>query len=682
MTMKNMKYLILSATALFALAACQRNEVYTPAEKEEGAHFYFSSAEMTVAVDDSHVEPFIELFRTDADPVSKVISVNDTSGIFFSDKTAKFDFPAKIHKTKLYFSVVRDKLEIGTKYAIGFKIPSDASAYGQDSLTVIVDYPEPWTVIGNAVIVDKWLEISNDPRDRETGVDATIVMEQNALYPNRFRMQDPWGTLWAAKGYSNDNADPTDEYVYLTLLQPGDKVGSVSITISDPTLVYYDDICTGYYDAGNGGTHLYCHPSGFKSTPAETDWTHNCVVEWQEADEKGNKLPAIVQIAPFPYMEGIGGWNKSQEDGLIQIIFPGVDLSDFNISLDFEGVLVNKKENSAFVNLGFDGADVAKVALVVIPGDDPEDAFALIKAENENVVVVEEEGYVKVPVPAGSEPGKYSVVAVPLDEEGPVVDFAKLIVFVYGDVSPLKLEYSVDDLLEEPITKEKLFGTTWAAISTEEGDPIDREYLGSVTFEEADDVAAGSDRIIAHGFSYGGGEYYGFNDALYMEWYKGSIYTLANKKVGSAYGFDIIPVCLTDDGEIYDEESDYLMVGGYVEEGVIALVSAEEENFVQLWFGAFKDGELVDWFTSMKYILLVDPKIVDITDFIPSDPAPAPAKAIQKKYNLKKVLHSLNHRVVASKGQKTGEKLHKAEVVYSGNAVSGINRGPVSPLFK
>ena len=681
MVMKNIKYLIFSAAALLALASCRRDEVYNPAEKEEGSRFYFSAAEMTVKVDDSHLEPFIELYRTDAAEVSKVIAVNDTSGIFFSSNSAKLDFPVKVNKSKLTFSVVRDQLEIGRKYAIGFKIPSETTAYGLDSLTVIIDYPEPWTVIGNAIIIDNWLEITNDPRDKES-VEATIEMEQNAIYPNRFRLKDPWGALWEAAKYADENAESTDEYVYITLLQPGNLVGDVPITISDPTLVYYDDICTGYYDAGNGGTHYYCHPSGFKSTPAETDWTHNCVVEWQEADEKGNRIPAIVQIAPFPYMFGVGGWNKSQEDGLIQIIFPGVDLSDFNISLDFEGVLVNKKENSAYVNLSFEGADVAKVALVVIPGDDPEDAFALVEAENENVVIVEEQGFVKVPIPAGSEPGKYSVVAVPLDEEGPVVDFAKVIVFVYGDVSPLKLEYSIDDLLDEPITKEKLFGTTWAAISTEEGDPIDREFLGSVTFEEADDVAEDSDRIIAHGFSYGAGEYYGFNDALYMEWYKGSLYTLANEKIGSAYGFDIIPVCLTDDGEIYDEESDYLMVGGYVEEGVIALVSAEEENFVQLWFGAFKDGELVDWFSSMKYILLVDPNIVDITDFIPSDPAPAPAKAIQKKYNLKKVLHSLNHRVVASKGQKTGEKLHKAEVVYSGNAVSGRNRGPVSPLFK
>ena len=64
--MKNMKYLILSATALLALVSCRREEMYTPAEKEEGSHFYFSAAEMTVKVDDSHLEPFIELYRTDA----------------------------------------------------------------------------------------------------------------------------------------------------------------------------------------------------------------------------------------------------------------------------------------------------------------------------------------------------------------------------------------------------------------------------------------------------------------------------------------------------------------------------------------------------------------------------------------------------------------------------------------
>ena len=34
--MKNMKYLILSATALLALVSCRREEMYTPAEKEEG----------------------------------------------------------------------------------------------------------------------------------------------------------------------------------------------------------------------------------------------------------------------------------------------------------------------------------------------------------------------------------------------------------------------------------------------------------------------------------------------------------------------------------------------------------------------------------------------------------------------------------------------------------------------
>jgi hypothetical protein len=64
---------------------------------------------------------------------------------------------------------------------------------------------------------------------------------------------------------------------------------------------------------------LIIHPKDLSSTAAESNWTHNKVLNYQ-AD---GKTPGQIQLAPWYYMNGVGGWNQSQNDGIIIITFPG-----------------------------------------------------------------------------------------------------------------------------------------------------------------------------------------------------------------------------------------------------------------------------------------------------------------------------------------------------------------------
>lgn len=408
------KYIFTLAALALATTACLKEEEYQKGQSDlEGCYGVYFPAQETKFVVDPDSDPVQTLTavraNVDGDITVPVVLSTSADGVLELSPIEFVDGQAETT-----FTVSYPKAEIGTKYTMSLTIedPLYASNYldGATSLDISV-LRERWISLGKAQYLDDWMEIY---------VETEIL--QNELNPNKFRIMDPYGPFWALNSYTPKDAP--DAYFEINVLKVGQvlwpgKEYETKITLSN--LIMYDPICTGYYDNTNGGTHYYYHPCNFSSTEAESAWTYNCVLGYQD-----NGLPTAFQIAPFPYMPGLGGWNYSTEP-LVTIVFPGAVLVDYSFSVEADYCV------NGVAPLWFDlGVDIETVKYAVAAGklglSAANELLEGVKngtAENLHTItadeiVLDEENSVKY---AGvglsfEESGEYTVVAVGFDAEG------------------------------------------------------------------------------------------------------------------------------------------------------------------------------------------------------------------------------------------------------------------------
>lgn len=590
---------LIGVAALVLVACKEQYEPYTPAQMESGSQFYFSNntqTSFTLTPETTSID--VDVYRVESSAAGTAkVKVTDEKAVIVAGTTTTIDVPFASGENKSVLSIPVDmsKVAFGDSFSLPIEIVDETTQYGAASLTISAILPEPWKSLGYGDFNENWWYKDS----------AKVEIQQNELYPHQFRIVAPFNTICKNQGV--DMEGPAEDYAFLNfnILQIGETLYDVPVT--QEGLVWFPSTSTGYlHPSYNAVIYLY-HPSAFVSMSAESNWLFNKVVSYQE-----NGLPAVVQLAPMYYMSGVGGWNHTQEDDVVTIVFPGVVLKDYTIGVSYEGVLTGKDGTESIVaNVSLEGPDAEEAAVVLVEGEDVEAALALIRAEDESVVYTSASGSVTLSLPEEAPAGKYTLVAVPVTEGGIATNYAVYETFLYGNVSPVMLPYTIDNFIGG-ISKKELFGTKWIAFATDdEGTPADREPYGVITFAEAEDIADDSDRILASGFTYGGADYFGtFTDDLYMEWYNGYIYTLENPVAGTYSSYDVFPCYVTSDAEQYTTE-DYVMVAGFVDEGILAFVSAEEEDYSQIWFGAFSGDNCAGYLTCMNYILLVTPEVYE-----------------------------------------------------------------------
>jgi hypothetical protein len=93
-------------------------------------------------------------------------------------------------------------------------------------------------------------------------------------------------------------------------LDPNSTVNPLEVWIEDG-LVFYDDFPLGInYEASKDQPIYGYHPWGWSSMQDPSFWAHNKI------DGK------VIQLAPYYYIDGLGGWNYTQKDGVILITLP------------------------------------------------------------------------------------------------------------------------------------------------------------------------------------------------------------------------------------------------------------------------------------------------------------------------------------------------------------------------
>lgn len=390
---------ILSAMLLLALplafTACGDDVEYSPADKPGNAQVYFPNTNgATVDLSKDKTSFDVTLMRAKTDEAITV-PVTATGGSSFFTIPASVSFAQGVDKAMLSISYNPESLEYDAYSEIKLTIGDEntTTPYGMAQYVFKAGIPAPWTSLGKATFNDAFLFANN----------YSVELQRNDLNPSLYRLVDPYSEGLTKEGYSS-NGDQSP-YLEFTLLKPGDKVGNVTITMED--LVYFPYYCTGFFNKSNDynknvDAH---HPSDFSSLNSEAAWTFNRVLQYQ-----ADGTPAGVQLAPYYYMDGIGGWNNTQADGLVTIIFPGAVLSDFSVTMEYKGSLTDPSGYNFALAAVELGADVTEARLALVPASaDLDEVVDGIIEETIEYTSVKENGEVKLPA-AGN--GAYYLVAV------------------------------------------------------------------------------------------------------------------------------------------------------------------------------------------------------------------------------------------------------------------------------
>lgn len=386
--MKRLAYISLAFFATAALFSCTEKSTYEPGPQASGAQYYFSSDQAT-SVNISHTTQSvsIDVFRLETGSASTAtVSVVDESGLISSASSVTANFAAGSNKATLTFPITPSDWEFAKNYPVNFTIFDESTPYGKSELTVTYKYPTPLKSLGKAQLTENYF----------TGQTFTPQVYQSEIDPNEYHIQKFMG------------AKSEDLIIHVT--KAGDKFGNVSFTQAG--LVYFDDAWSGitYADVNSNGKpdqHIdVCHPAGFKSYSAdESKWAGSKVVLFQD-----NGIPAIVEIAPFYYISGLGGWDLTQNPANITIIFPGYEPKDYAVEANYAGLFTESDGTvygEASVTLG---ADLEGGVAVIVPGADEDAIAAGIEKLVSDEAVAFDGSTVRVPLPKDVQTGFYTIV--------------------------------------------------------------------------------------------------------------------------------------------------------------------------------------------------------------------------------------------------------------------------------
>lgn len=430
----------LLGAAVLSFTACSENsdDDYKWA-KANGEQVYFSNdLSEKVELDTNAVYFNIPVQRINAGGAITVpITAVDTFGVFTYPSSVTFE--AGQTETSIavgYNGKDREKFPYDKFMDITIALADSATYatnYGHSTYKFKAGVPAPLKLLGVGKFADNfWFEAESD-----------VEIYQNTLHPNEFRIMDPFTQMYS-------RLQKPEPYITITVLEPGQTV--YGVTITQEGLVAYDDISTGYFHSSYSQIIYMVYPARFTAYRNEAAISHNKVVSRQ-----ANGLPGQIQLAPYYYMFGVGGWDQTTADGVVMITFPDYVPKDYSVNaFTYLGIL-NDPDGAVYAvgetELGADA--IGNTYAVVVPADaDPQavaDAIAAGDLEGAEV----ENGYYKVPV-GEDMTGKLQVVLVVVDEGEAKVIESNAFEYWGGGENPwnaLGVGYYTDDFVVSLYTK-------------------------------------------------------------------------------------------------------------------------------------------------------------------------------------------------------------------------------------
>lgn len=513
-----------SALSLFA-AACSPVEEYKPGVEDNtdcyGVYFPAQETEFVRSPEEATVITFtVAREKTDGDLIVP-INVKDTSSIF-NIKPVNAVFEDGQSETTISFDYAR--IAVGQEYLVSLSIEGDEFVSKYSTLPSNLDF---------TVLVEKWNDL---------GV-GTFTMNVDLWDPFtcavRFFQSDLNPAIYRIKMHEVLEDGTTDlifseeqnTYLYFKVLKKGDKVFDNVADKDD--LVFFDVFHTGIINSTYNAELLFVHPGSLSSFTV-SDWYYNKVIQVKE-----DGSPAVIQLAPYIFMNGIGGWSFIDQDEAIILVLPGCQLVNYSMEIEAgyseNGVLPVKFEL---------GADVAKVKYAIYPGtlnsaQVTRYAGQIADGSAEGIATLPADGIAKLTLP---ETGVYTVVAVSFDATGEAQETAAATInyVAEGDNKDVELysglvatgkygkEYTSDNTLEYYIFGQDLvdikIGLFEKGVLENNYEACVEEVLASESLSEEDIEAANTSSYVA----------------VFKDCVPGTEYSvLAWASNGYAYAFDV-----------------------------------------------------------------------------------------------------------------------------------------------
>ena len=402
--------LCVALVAVVGFTACSNDDDDYQWATVSGQQVYFANnlaSKIEIPMSGSEFTVPIKRVKTD-EAITVNLAHTDTTG--FYNVPASVSFAAGQNEAIITVGYDNTKMVYDKFVPDTISITSTdlTSAYGSTVYAFSAGALSPYKTLGTGTYYDDFFENSEK-----------VTIMQNTEDTNVFRIYG---------AYNSVDDGNQDEYLEIRILKPGDEVRGVTVTQND--LVYWGDYNTGYHHPSYDDDIYILHPSRFTNTGPEEYWLHSYVIEYQE-----NGLPGEIQLAPRYYMFSVGGWNYSQNDGMVSIVFPGFYKKDFSVEFETLGVLTDWDGNPfVAVNTAL-GADAKDVRAVVVSADaDLDAAVAAMGSEDAEYTPISE-GSTYVPIPEGLTGNLALLVAV--FDEGDLKDaYAHYFEYYGGAANP------------------------------------------------------------------------------------------------------------------------------------------------------------------------------------------------------------------------------------------------------
>ena len=397
---KYINALFIAALAVVTFTACSSDdEDYTPAEPATGQQVYFSNElaeKVNISTEESSFTVVVNRIKTD-EALTVALTATDEDDFFNIPESVSFE--AGEATADIVISYNPEAVEYNVFHNVTLSIDDESvtTPYGKTAYTFAAGAAYTFTSLGTGTFNDSFFFDEKFP----------VAIVQNDQNPNVYRVMNPYGTGGLAQavenGYLAGEPAPA-EYLEFEIMKPGTVLYDIEITRSD--LVLYDATSTGLMHpsyADNGSIHLL-HPSNFSAFTSEDFLNYNRVTEYFD-----DGTPAQIQLAPYYYMYGLGGFNYSQDADQITINMPGFSPKDYTLEGEYMGRLTAVDDTDyAQVSVTV-GADLETVKYAVTTGSVDELIDAIVDGTAEDVAEIPSSGTISIPL---EETGTYRVALV------------------------------------------------------------------------------------------------------------------------------------------------------------------------------------------------------------------------------------------------------------------------------
>jgi len=403
--MRKILNIFTSLMLVFLAVGCyEKYEPYQPAEKETGPQVYFYDGTKSLNLASDKTSFDLQLGRIVTSDALTVGLTVQGEGAELLAIPSSVTFPAGSATTKLTIGYSFDTMGYDNPQAVIISItdPSQTTEYGSKACDLNAVIPSPWTSLGTATMIDNYY----------MGEEIPFQIFQNDVNSKLFRLKSPFGQ---------------GDMPELRILDVGETYRGIEIT--EPDLVGFDDMKVTVNSSYDAMVYML-HPGRLTNYATAENFALNKVLFYKE----DGVTPGLIQIAPFFYMFGIGGWNAVSA-GNVFINFPGFEQKDYSVEATYAGAFTDSDGVSYVVADVVLGEDVEEVILAVSQGSDGESSINNIiqgNLEEDKYVSVNASGRSFVTMPQSGS-GLYSLVAVAYGG-GKAQTFAHTI-FMYVDPS-------------------------------------------------------------------------------------------------------------------------------------------------------------------------------------------------------------------------------------------------------